>query len=81
MENPSLLQLLSVTSDPKVAVILTCEQCFALLEYDADLLVAGADPAELRPSVSQHLALCSSCQSQINDWIDKLERDNKTSTA
>ncbi len=79
--NPSLLQLLLLTSDPKVAVILTCEQCFALLEYDADLLVAGADPAELRPSVSHHLALCSSCQSQIDDWIDKLERDNKTSTA
>ncbi len=78
--NPSLWQLLLLTSDAKKAVSLTCEQCFALLEYDADLLAAGADPADIRPSVSHHLALCSSCQAQIDDWLDKLEGDKKTST-
>jgi len=81
MVNSQLWQLLLLTSDSKVAVNLTCEQCFALLEYDTDLLVAGADHADIRPSVSHHLALCSSCQRQIDDWIDKLERDNRSFAA
>lgn len=71
--NRPLWQLLLLTSDSKKAVSLTCEECFALLQYDADLLAAGADPAEIRPSAGHHLALCSSCQTQIDDWLKTLE--------
>ena len=71
--NRPLWQLLSLTQDSQETVSLTCEECFALLEYDADLLVAGAHPTEVRPSVNHHLALCSSCQTQIEGWLEKLE--------
>ena len=73
--NRPLWQLLSLTWNSKKPISLTCEECFALLEYDADLLVAGADPAEIRPSVSHHLAFCLSCQTQIDGWLEKLEGD------
>ena len=77
--NRPLWQLLSLTRDSKKTVSLTCQECFALLEYDADLLVVGANPAEVRPIVSHHLVLCSSCKSQLEDWLEKLEADIKYS--
>jgi len=73
MVNRPLWQLLLLTRDSKKAVSLICEECFALLEYDADRLVAGAEPAEIHPSVSHHLALCSNCRIQIDDWLKELE--------
>jgi len=69
----SLWQLILLTRDTKKDVQLTCEECFSLLEYDADCLAAGADLAEIRPIVSHHLALCSSCRNQLDDWLEKLE--------
>ena len=72
-----LWQLLLLTSDSRVVASLTCEECFALLEYDADRLAAGADPAEIHPSINRHLALCSSFRTQIDDWLEKLEGNKK----
>ncbi|MEN8173421.1 MAG: hypothetical protein ABFS03_11150 [Chloroflexota bacterium] len=73
--NHSLWQLLLLTSDSEKVVSLTCEQCFALLEYDADLLIAGADPDDIRPSVSHHLELCSSCKGQIENWLENYKEN------
>jgi hypothetical protein len=70
-----LWQLLLLTNGSKKAVQLTCSECFALLEFDADRLVAGVDPAEIRPNVSHHLAMCSNCKTQLEDWLKKLEGD------
>jgi hypothetical protein len=68
-----LWELLLLARESKETLALTCEECIALLEYDADRLAAGANPAEIHPSVSRHLALCSSCTSQLEDWLDNLE--------
>jgi hypothetical protein len=72
-ETRPLWKLLLLMNDSKRDVHLTREECIALLEYDADRLVAGVDPAEIRPSVNRHLALCSSCSSQLEDWLEGLE--------
>jgi hypothetical protein len=69
----SLWQLLLLKRKSKEAFSLTCEECFALLEYDADRLVAGVDPDEIRPSVWQDLALCSNCLPQIDNWLARLD--------
>jgi len=68
-----LWKLLLLVNDSKKDVHLTCEECIAVLEYDADRLAAGADPAEIRPSINRHLALCSSFSSQLEDWLEDLE--------
>ena len=44
----SLWQLLIETRNIKDDIHLTCDECFILLEYDADLLVAGAHFDELQ---------------------------------
>ena len=72
-ETRPLWQLLLLAHDSKKDVQFTCDECFALLEYDADRLAAGADPAEIRQSVSHHLALCSSYNHQLDDWLENLE--------
>jgi hypothetical protein len=66
-----LWQLLLLTSTPKAPVQLTCEECLALLEYDAELLVGGVAIDEIRPAVSHHLSLCSECQAKIDEWLGK----------
>jgi hypothetical protein len=65
-------QLLLQTSTSKAPDQLTCEECFALLEYDAELLVGGAAIDEIRPAVSYHLSLCPECQAKIDEWLGKL---------
>ena len=70
-----LWKLLMLVNDHNETVQLSCDECFALLEYDADLLAAGADPDELQQVIEQHLALCSECRADINMRLKKLEGD------
>ena len=69
----SLWQLLIETRNIKDNIHLTCDECFMLLEYDADLLVAGSRFDELQPAIRNHLALCSECQVELADRLEKLE--------
>jgi hypothetical protein len=69
----SLWQLLIQTSNPEDGVHLTCDECFMLLEYDADLLAAGAQLEQIQSAVSQHLALCSECRQELSERLGKLE--------
>ena len=75
-ENPRPLWklLLQINSTKKVAH-LTCEECFALLEYDAGILADGAILEEIRPSVLHHLSLCRECRTNFKDWLKKLEQE------
>lgn len=66
-----LWQLLLLTRDPTEFVQLSCEECFALLEYDADLLAAGVPREDVRLAANRHLALCKACQKQIDKWIEQ----------
>jgi hypothetical protein len=69
-----LWQLLMLVHDPDTFIELSCAECFALLEYDAGCLSSGAELSELSPSVKHHLEICASCQAQLNDWLDELEK-------
>jgi uncharacterized protein with PIN domain len=52
---------------------LTCEECFAVLEYYADLLACGANPEKLHQPMHRHLAHCPNCRKQFQQWIKHLE--------
>lgn len=69
MQRP-LWQILVSLADPYSQ--LTCDECFAVLDYYADQLEAGADPDELRKVVAQHLARCSECYVEMMKWIETL---------
>ncbi len=70
----SLWQLLLLTRDAGKPVQLTCEECFALLEYDAERLADGISPDKIRPAVSHHLSLCSQCRAKFDIWLEKLDK-------
>ncbi len=54
---------------------LTCDECFAVMEYYADLLAqAGGD---LLPVVRQHLARCPSCQIEHRRALRRLAEATK----
>jgi hypothetical protein len=74
-----LWQLLVLASESEKSVQLTCAECFALLEYDADLWATGAPLDEIRPTVIHHLSLCSVCQAKFDDWLEKCKEDAKPS--
>ena len=63
--------LLLVARNSKRPVQLTCEECFTLLNYDAELLVKGAVLEDFRPIIRHHISLCSGCQAKIEEWLRK----------
>jgi len=71
-----LWQLLILANDNKNSLHLSCNECFALLEYDADLLAAGADPDKLQAVIEQHLQLCSECRAETDRWRE-ISRGNR----
>lgn len=68
----SLWELLLLTHDTSKPVKITCEECFILLGYDADLLAGGASLEEIRPTVNHHLELCSTCRTKFDEWLEGL---------
>ena len=68
----SLWQLLLLTRDADKPIQLTCEERFALLEYDAELLAGGAALDDIRSSVNQHLSLCPMCRTKFKEWLEEL---------
>lgn len=68
-----LWQLLMLISNQEKNTPLTCDECFTLLEYDADRLATGGDINKLRPAAMHHLALCSKYRAEILNRLDRLE--------
>jgi hypothetical protein len=68
-----LWQLLAYGLDLDNGQELTCDECFAVLEFYADLLASGADPQKLYQPVRRHLAHCPNCCKQFQQWIKHLE--------
>ena len=64
MERPLWQLLLDDPSD------LTCDECFALMEYYAEVLTTGG--VELLPKVLEHLRRCPSCQAQHREALERL---------
>lgn len=69
----SLWELLIITRDAIKPIQLTCEECFALLEYDADLLTAGVGFETIRNLIGRHLVSCQKCRLEFDAWLKKLD--------
>ena len=72
-----LWQLLLLTAGRDESIELSCPECFTLLDYDAGLLTSGGDLGDLLPVIKHHLSICSSCQAELNSWLDELNEDAK----
>ena len=61
-KNRPLWQLLLLIEESGGKCQINCAECLALLEYDAELLTAGAKMDLLEKSLQHHLSLCTACQ-------------------
>jgi hypothetical protein len=75
-----LWQLLLLAGGAEEPIQLTCAECFALLEYDAELLAEGAPFDKIRSAASRHLSLCPECKTQFDEWIEKCIEKAKSPT-
>jgi len=64
MERPLWQLLLEQPSN------LTCDECFAVLEYYADVLTTGA--VDLLPAIMEHLERCPDCDLQHREALRSL---------
>jgi hypothetical protein len=53
--------------------VLACDECFAALEYLAELLDANVDPKDLWHAAQRHLARCPDCREHHRQRIHDLE--------
>ena len=77
MENDkrSLWQLMLAVEESGGDCQINCAECLALLEYDAEMLTAGAEVDALEKSIRQHLSLCEACQKkQGAEWGQQVEK-------
>ncbi len=69
-----LLQSALETEEYEIA----CMECFDLLDQYADLLLEGADPSEIMPTVRQHLKHCIGCTDEFEALITMLQKKTKS---
>ena len=70
-----LWRLLVSASNPEDDAALTCEECFAVLEYYADEVADGANPDKLRRMARRHLEHCPDCRERFTEWLQEAERE------
>ncbi len=63
-EGRSLWQMLVAIQEADGDFRINCTECLALLAYDSDLLVSGADVHALDDRIHYHLSLCKACQKE-----------------
>lgn len=67
-----LWQILLKASNPDQAE-LTCDECFALLEYYSSRAADGEDFEEIKQATRKHLAACPHCREQHLQRLNQLE--------
>jgi hypothetical protein len=51
---------------------LSCEECFVIMDYLADLLAEGHRPQAIRPLAERYLQRCSGCTEEVRRTIEDL---------
>ena len=70
-----LWQLLLDTAVTHPPQSLTCADCFAILEYLADISQESSAIPNLIQRARQHLAACPDCQTYYQKRLDELEAE------
>ena len=69
-----LLQSALETEDYEI----NCVECFYLLDQYADMILAGADPDEIMPTVRQHLKHCPTCTQEFETLVVMIQEAAKS---
>jgi len=77
-EFPALWEILRATDDPNNNILLTCDECFAVMEYLADCAMGGATRETIFAAAQKHLARCPDCRVEFAARIQALEKLSKS---
>ncbi len=69
-----LWKLLIETAVPENQTQLDCMDCFAILEYLAELGAKGADRNSLLRAAQQHISDCPDCQDYYRRRLNEMEK-------
>ena len=69
-------KLLSIVAEPERArnLALTCDECFAVLEYIAIQAQNGADVNTLKVAIRRQLEMCPDCREHHLERLRELEK-------
>ena len=56
---------------------ISCVECFNLLDQYADLILDGADPSEIMPTVRRHLKHCPTCTDEFETLMLMIQQAAK----
>ena len=71
---PPLWEIFRANNDPQNNTVLTCDQCFAIMEYLADCAVAGSKREAIFAAAQKHLARCPDCRMEHTRRIEELAK-------
>lgn len=66
-------QIIASAKDSSHPVVLTCEECFAILDHLTSLALVGVAEKDLKIAVRSYLAHCPDCEEYYDDRIQQLE--------
>ena len=69
----SLWQILISVKESRNVDTLTCDECFAFMEYLAEEASSGAEENTLQIAIRQHLAKCPDCHEHHLKRLEVLE--------
>lgn len=58
--------------------ILSCQECYHLLDQYADMLLAGANPCEVMVLVKKHLGHCPGCDEVFESLLMMVQAANQS---
>ena len=67
MSKPLWRALLKLATEEEPT--LSCQECYALMDQYADLLLQGTDPCEVMLLVKEHLEQCHGCEEMFETLI------------
>jgi len=71
-------QILIVVGEHGGRIPLSCDECFVILEYMAEIAIEGVEEKYLLAAVRRHLDRCPDCRKHHLQRLDRLEEQLKT---
>jgi hypothetical protein len=77
MSKPLWQKLLNLAVEDETALVLSCPDCYDLMDQYAELLLAGEDPAEVMLLVKAHLDHCPGCDELFESLMIMLQNQDQ----
>lgn len=77
MLNRPLFEIFSLSPTAESDITLTCDDCFAILDYFVDLVIDGFTLEEIKKPLLHHMNHCPDCREHYLQRINEIEEQLK----